>query len=130
MALCDVCGTEFPSGIHEGHAWYAEAPVDPRCPNCGSTGHVPEEFEQIRIVEVISATTAAVSNMPAEMLGELEAILVRNEESPEAAAEELEEKAPDLASIFRPLIEGGGIALVAWLGFLLQPIRLLVEAKK
>ena len=54
VAVCDSCGAKFPSGIHELQAFWAEAPVDPRCPQCGSTGRIPETFDTIKILDSLT----------------------------------------------------------------------------
>ena len=58
-ARCDHCGEWFASGVESNQAWFMEAPVEPRCPECGSTGHIPELVEAIRIIDSLTDETRA-----------------------------------------------------------------------
>src|SRR4051812_7135823 len=65
-AVCRDCGTEFPSDVPLGNAWWVDSPVGNRCPNCGGEGFVHPDLHS-----AMSALTRLDQNQRNSLAGTL-----------------------------------------------------------
>jgi hypothetical protein len=123
LAVCDSCGTAFPSGIfieNSTDITMAGNTSGP-CPRCGGIGHVPDgRYDATRDSIRIMATSAK----SAESLQRLESVLRgvnRPGVSGRAVAEAIRTQAPEFSAL-APIAERRGFDVTPWILILLTAI--------
>ena len=123
LAVCDTCGTAFPSGIfieNSTDITMAGNRSGP-CPRCGGMGSIPDgRYDATRDSIRIMATSAT----SLESLRRLEAVLRavnRPGVSGQAVADAIKSKAPEFNAL-APVVQRGGIDVGKWILVLLTAI--------
>jgi hypothetical protein len=102
-AICDKCGTIFPSGFafEKGASATIVGSKSGPCPNCGGMGSIPDG-----LYEFVGETLNIVSSWTPERIQSLTAALetARNAPNPRAAAEAVIAENEDLLGIAKKLL--------------------------
>lgn len=123
LAVCDSCGTAFPSGIfieNSTDITMAGNRSGP-CPRCGGMGSIPDgRYDATKDSIRIMATSAT----SLESLRRLEAVLRavdRPGVSGKAVADAIKSQAPEFSAL-APVVQRGGIDVGKWILVLLTAI--------
>ncbi len=126
LAVCDSCGTAFPSGIFIENSTNITMTGNRSgpCPRCGGMGRVPDgRYDATKDSIHIMATSAT----SIESLRRLEAIL-RGVNRPgvtgQAVAAAIKTQAPEFSAL-APIVQRGGIDVAKWIGVILTAILVL-----
>jgi len=97
-AICDSCGTIFPSSIDVGdniHVSFTGTLASP-CPACGNVGHIPDGMYHFigRTIELLSGPSRSYEELA--RLGSLLKDAIGNKRSPEQISDEIKKEVPDL----------------------------------
>jgi hypothetical protein len=127
LAVCDTCGTAYPSGIaieNSGNIRIEDVTSGP-CPVCGSMGTVPDgRYDATKNSIYIMATSAK----SVESLRRLEAALRgvnRPGVSGRAVADAIKSQAPEFSAL-APVVQRGGFDFKWWLPTVLLAITVMI----
>lgn len=128
MAVCDTCGTFFPSGIFAENAFettFAGCTASP-CPLCGGIGHIPDgtyNFTQDTI-ELLQGPAATVSEL--ERLAQILREAREHNASVEEVRETIQQETPNLSELSR-LLPRTRNELYAFLAVVMAAIQLILS---
>ena len=128
-AICDSCGTAFPSGIVAEDSYnisFSGVRAGP-CPKCGSSGHVPDGLYNFigSAIAVISASKRTKTELTRlELLVEK----ARSEENPEPLVTDIQNEFPEFASVLS-VLPHNRTELYGFLGLLLALLSYLQAFK-
>lgn len=127
-AVCDNCGTIFPSGFEVSNSTnisFSGCGAGP-CPVCGGTGHIPDGVYNFlgNTIEFLSGPSRSIVE-----LERLAALLERAKTSnatSQAVAKEIDESIPELSSI-KDWLPKNRSELYAFIALLLSALSLMIN---
>ena len=126
-AVCDNCGTIFPSGFDLNNSinvTFIGCTAGP-CPICGSTGHIPDGIYNFieNTIELLSGPSRTVAEL--QRLASILNIAKENQFSYQDISREIEKELPELSSL-KDILPKTRTELYAFIAIIISIISLLV----